>query len=198
VDAGRTVATGHSRGGQAAIAAGIFDERFAVVVPCTGGFGSTGVLRIRDPNGVRGKIDYIADVLKDKHPHWHHERYHQFAGQQDRMPFDAHTLVALIAPRPLLNTNAISDQFNNRLSNEIGIRVGREIYRFWGAEEWCRIHWRPGKHAQREEDWTALLDFADEYFLGQEGASEFNAWQYPNFELPILWRVPDTSNTTEE
>ncbi|MHC4398721.1 MAG: glucuronyl esterase domain-containing protein [Planctomycetota bacterium] len=49
----QVVGTGHSRGGQTAIAAGIFDERIDVVIPCTGGYGSCGTLRIRDPDRGR-------------------------------------------------------------------------------------------------------------------------------------------------
>lgn len=185
----QVICTGHSRGGQTAMAAGIFDERIDIVVPCTGGFGSCGTLRIRDPDGVRGRIDYI-DHLKRHVPHWFGERYHEFAGQRNKLPFDAHTLVALIAPRPLLNTNATDDEYNNTLSMEAGIRVGKLVFDWMQAEDRCRLHWRPGKHGQLEDDWRALLDFADELLFGKMGTSKFNKWVYPEFAPSVPWSVP--------
>ena len=189
-DMDKVVVTGHSRGGQTAMAAGIFDERIDVVVPCTGGFGSCGTLRLRDPDDVRGKIDYIGEVVNRQFPHWFSKRYLEFSGRENRLTFDGHTLAALIAPRPLLNTNAIDDQFNNSLSMEAGIRIGKMIYKWMGVEKWCRIHWRKGRHAQREEDWGALLDFADEYFYGKVETSQYNQWQYPDMTAEIPWKVP--------
>ena len=183
------VCTGHSRGGQTAMAAGIFDERIDVVVPCTGGFGSVGTLRVRDPKGVRGTIDYIAH-LSQKNPHWFNERYYDFAGHQDKLPFDAHTLVALVAPRPLLNTNATEDQNNNTLSIEAGLRTGKRVYDWLQVGDRCRVHWRPGEHAQQKEDWQALLDFADEMFFNRRGTSKFNAWVYPNLNPAPNWSAP--------
>ena len=183
------VYTGHSRGGQTAIAAGIFDERADVIVPNTGGFGSCGTLRVRDPEGVRGTMDYIAH-LANKNKHWFHERYFEFAGQQNKLPFDAHTLVALVAPRPLLNTNATEDQNNNTLSIEAGLRTGKKVYDWLGTGDRCRLHWRPGLHAQKEEDWRALLDFADEVFFGRKGTTDYNRWVYPDFEPEFGWLAP--------
>lgn len=174
------VCTGHSRGGQTAIAAGIFDERIDIVVPCTGGYGSCGTLRIRDTNGVRGRMDYI-EHLKKHVPHWFHPRYLEFAGQQDKLPFDAHTLVALIAPRPFLNTNAIDDEYNNTLSIEAGLRTGRLVYEWMQLENRCRLHWRSGRHAQKKEDWWALFDFSDEFVFGRRHSRKFNVWIYPEF-----------------
>lgn len=163
------------------MAAGIFDERIDIIVPCTGGYGSCGTLRVRDHDGVRGDMDYL-EHLKKSAPHWFHQRYLEFAGQQDRLPFDAHTLVALIAPRPFLNTNAIDDEYNNTLSIEAGLRTGRLVYKWMQLGDRCRLHWRPGSHAQKKEDWWALLDFSDEFFFERKHSREFNAWVYPEFE----------------
>jgi len=189
-DMGKVVATGHSRGGQTAIAAGIFDERIAVVVPCTGGYGSCGTLRIRDPEGVRGTEDIIETYLIPSAPHWHTPRYHEYAGHQNKLPFDAHTLVGLIAPRPLLNTNATEDPYNNTLSIEAGIHAGRLVYDWLGYIDACSLHWRPGTHAQKEEDWRALLDYSDAHFFSQKGESKFNRWVHPEFRPPVTWACP--------
>jgi len=181
--------TGHSRGAQTAIAAGIFDERADLVIPNTGGYGSCGTLRVRDPEGVRGTMDYI-EHLSNKVPHWFGKHYYEFAGHQNRMPFDAHTLVALVAPRPLLNTNATEDQNNNTLAIEAGIRTGKRVYDWMGLGNHCRLHWRSGLHAQQDEDWKALLDFSDEILFKRKGTSKFNHWVYPDFDPELDWAAP--------
>lgn len=188
-DMDQIVYTGHSRGGQTAIAAGIYDERADLVVPNTGGYGSCATLRIRDPKGVRGTIDYI-EHLKGAAPHWFTERYYEFVGQQNRLPFDAHTLVALVAPRLMLNTNATEDQYNNTLAVEAGMRAGKKVYDWLGFGDHCRLHWRSGMHAQQEEGWQALLDTADEVFFDCKGNSEYNHWVEPNLKLELPWTVP--------
>jgi len=134
-------------------------------------------------------MDYIAHLRRTV-PHWFSARYLEFAGQQNKLPFDAHTLVALVAPRPLLNTNATEDEYNNTLSIEAGIRTGRLVYDWMQLEDRCRLHWRPGKHGQMEDDWRALLDYADECFFDKRGTSEFNKWVYPEFTPPLTWEAP--------
>lgn len=189
-DMDKTIATGHSRGGQTAMAAGIYDERFQIVAPSTGSFGTCGTLRVRDPLGVRGKVDVIEAVTAKSFPHWYTDRYLEFVGKQNQMPFDGHTKLALIAPRPFLNTNATEDQYNNPLAMETGLRAGKLVYDWMEAGDVCRIHWRQGKHAQQEEDWKALFDFSDEIFFGKTGASRFNQWRYPDHRPQVSWQIP--------
>ena len=145
------------------------------MIPCTGGYGSCGTLRIRDPEGVRGRIDYI-DHLSRTVPHWFGARYLEFAGQQNKLPFDAHTLVALIAPRPFLNTNATDDEYNNTLSIEAGIRTGRLVYDWMQLPDGAVCIGVPASTGRWKTTGGALLDFADECFFGRKGAREFNQW----------------------
>jgi len=205
VDMEKIIVTGHSRGGQTAMAAGIFDERIAIIAPSTGGPWSVGSFRQRDPNGYRGTMDY-AELIRTRHSHWYHPRFGQFAKRQNRQPWDAATLVALTAPRPLLNLNAVGDGINNGLAHEAGIRAGMLIYGWWGAERWCRLHWRDKTnrysqkgHDQGPEEFLAIFDYADECFFSKPcGPSTFNVapksdtWRYDPTKHPLLidWQVP--------
>jgi len=101
------------------------------------------------------------------------------------------TLVALIAPRPFLNTNATEDEYNNTLTIEAGIRTGRIIDDWMRLGDRCRLHWRSGRHAQNREDWGALLDFSDEFFFGRIHTREYNVWIYPEFEPTLSKRPPE-------
>ncbi|MDQ1256769.1 MAG: hypothetical protein QG656_1369 [Candidatus Hydrogenedentes bacterium] len=205
IDLKRIIATGHSRGGQTAMAGGIFDERITIVAPSTGGPWSVGSFRQRDPAGYRGSMDY-AELIRTQFPHWYHPRFVEFLGRSNKLPWDAATMVALTAPRPLLNVNAVSDGINNGLAHEAGIRVGIAIYHWWGVESWCRLHWRDVENAHGQkghdegpEEFLAIFDFADEFFFGRpRGPSTYNVapksdtWRYDpaKFPLRIDWSVP--------
>jgi hypothetical protein len=205
IDMEKIIATGHSRGGQAATAAGIFDERIALVAPSTGGPWSLGSYRQRDPNDFRGDMDYPV-LIQRQFPHWYHPRYVEFIGRQDQLPWDVTTLTALIAPRPLINVNSTDDGINNGLAHEVGVRSGRKIYAWWGAEDLCRIHWRgvtnqygQKGHDQGPEEFLAIYDFADEYFFDKpRGPSSFNrapnsdTWRHDPEKYPLMidWDIP--------
>jgi len=207
IDMDKIIVTGHSRGGQAAMAGGIFDERIAMVAPSTGGPFSLGSTRQRDPDGYRGTMDY-AENFSRKNAHWYHPRYFEFVGKQNKQPWDAPTLAALIAPRPLINFNALGDRINNALAHEVGVRAGRLIHGWMGAEDLCRIHWRGSEneygqkgHDQGPEEFNAIYDFADEFFFGKpRGPSTYNqapgsdTWTFDPEEYPILkdWHVPSS------
>lgn len=204
IDIDKIIVTGHSRGGQTAMAAGIFDERIDMVAPSTGGPWSVGSFRQRDPEDYRGTMDY-GELIKGGFPHWYHPRFIEFIGKQNKMPFDSPTLIALVAPRPLLNLNAVGDGINNGLAHEAGIRAGIRIYEWMDAGNWCRIHWRDtinqyGQtgHDQGPEEYNAVFDYADEYFFNKKGRSSYNSapgtdtWRYNPDEYPLLidWEIP--------
>jgi len=209
VDTGKIIVTGHSRGGQTAMAAAIFDERIDVVAPSTGGPFSLGSHRQRDPNGFRGTEDYPGR-FKARQPHWYHPRYGEFSGElQNNMPWDVSTLVALVAPRAICHVNSVDDNINNWLAHEVGIRVGQLIYSWWGKEDLVRMHWRGVSndygqtgHDQGREEYEAIYDCGDEYFYGTPGATTWNVspgkntWEYDPDEYPLLidWTIPGAAN----
>ena len=214
LDPDKIIATGHSRGGQTAMAAAIFDERIDVVAPCTGGFWSVGSHRQRDPQGVRGQWD-IPYWISVKQPHWYHPRYREFGNDQlelkdkrrmNQLPWDAATMFALVAPRPICHFGVVNDPYNNALAQEAGVRAGQLVYGWWDREQWVRMHWRDvtnsfGQkgHDFGQEEYQALLDFCDEYFFKKDsGTTNWNSapnkdgWIYDPQAHPVMidWSVP--------
>jgi len=189
------------------MAAAIFEQRIAMVAPSATGPFSTSVMRQRDPAGFRGTADY-AEIMVKQFPHWYHPRFRAFAGRNLSMPWDSPTLIALIAPRPLLSLSSVEDGYDNPLALESGIRAGQKIYRCLAASKWIRVHWRDRTnrfgqkgHDLGPEEFLAIYDMADEYFRNAPpGESRFNRapgregwitdpisnplklnWQTPNF-----------------
>jgi hypothetical protein len=118
------------------------------------------------------------------------DRLYQFGGKEEKLPFDAHTAKALIAPRALMNAHARQDYWANPFGTELTYRAADKIYNWLDAKERQGIHWRDGGHAQGKEDWLALLDFADWQFFGKKPVRSFKSLAYPDVRLPVDWKAP--------
>lgn len=185
-DMKRIIVTGHSRGGKTALCAGIYDERIAITAPNSSGTGGTGSMRYFE----KGQRQQRLILHKTQHPHWWVNRFFEFGGKEDRLPFDAHTAKSLIAPRALINAHARQDYWANPYGTELTYRAADKVFEWLGATGQQGIHWRDGGHAQNEEDWLALLDFADWKFFNKKPGRSFSTLVYPDAKLPIKWHVP--------
>jgi len=180
-DMDKIVATGHSRGGKTALCAGIYDERVAITAPNSSGTGGTGSMRYFEPGQRSQTVAYLVKA----HPHWWTLKYADFANQPDRLPFDSHFMKALIAPRGLINCHARQDYWANPYGTELTYRAAQKVFDWLGVGEHQGIHWRQGGHAQNEEDWRALLDFADKFFFGKHINRRFDVLAYPDAKVPM-------------
>jgi len=174
VDSRHLAITGHSRGGKAVLLAGALDERVALVAP--NGSGSMGAGCERK---LLGKCESL-DAIQDRFPYWFTPLLAQFKGHVERLPFDQHTLKALIAPRALLSTEGLDDLWANPRGTQITFQAAQQVYRFLGVADRIGIAYRPGKHEHNLTDWQALLDFADHQLLGKPAARSFDVLQYPD------------------
>ena len=184
IDRTRVIATGHSRGGKAVLLAGALDERIALVAPNNSGCMGAGCSRFaHDGEGV----ERITRVF----PHWFAARLRGFIEQLDRLPFDQHTLKALVAPRPLLSTEGLGDAWANPRGTQITFQAAREVYRFLGAEAAIGIVYRPGGHEHGLADFTALLDFADLQLRGKPSPRKFDELAFDPATVDYFtWSAP--------
>lgn len=158
VDTSKFIAVGHSRLGKTALVAGAFDDRFAMVAPCGSGCAGTAAFRFCGPGrgGQQGLEDYVARFGQHLGPNMK-----QFIGHVYQLPFDQNWLVALVAPRALIECDGISDHVTNINALRQTILASKPVYEFLGVPQNLGVAYRPGKHALTAADWTALLDFAD-------------------------------------
>ena len=175
VDAEKICLIGHSRRGKTSLFAAAMDERVALVVPHQSGTGGAALSRDNDQE----TIERINRVF----PHWFNDLFTQFNDREDRLPFDQHLLMALVAPRPLLDTAGLQDTWANYESGLRGAREADRVYKFLGARgavgdglivgpqrlsaENCGslLQYRlDTKHELNRDYWQAILDFADLQF----------------------------------
>jgi hypothetical protein len=171
IDKDRIAVVGHSRLGKTALLAAAFDERIALVIPHQAGCGGTA------PS--RGKIGESVKQINDRFPHWFNGTFKEFNDRPDRLPFDQHCLIALVAPRPVLLTNAVEDTWANPQGQFQVLQAADPVYRLLGAggleakempepgrlvDSTLGYSIRPGSHSMNEEDWKIFLAYADKHF----------------------------------
>ena len=176
-DPSQVVLVGHSRLGKAALIAGAFDERFSLVVAAGSGCGGTGLFRV---NGALRQGKEGLEEATHRFPQWFSPRLAAFSHRVEALPFDQHWLVALVAPRPFLDTEAFDDPACNGKASVATFQAARSVYQFLHAEDRMGLHFREGGHALTQDDWEAILDFADHQLRGKPTARDFS-------------RIPDAS-----
>ena len=186
VDRSKIIVTGHSRGGKATLLAGVLDERVALTVPNGSGAGGAGCFRVQWP------LTETLQAVDGHFPYWFAPHFDQFIGHVDQLPFDQHEVKALIAPRALLTTDSLDDLWANPMGTQVSFLASRTVFEFLGAGEKTGLHYRHGKHDQNEEDWAALLDFADWQLMGKQPAQKFDVLPFPELPPAYKWAAPDS------
>ena len=173
LDRNRIAVVGHSRLGKTALLAAAFDERIALAIPHQAGCGGTAPSRGHNPKAESVKR------INTSFPHWFDGTFKEFNDQPDKLPFDQNCLVALVAPRPVLFSNAVEDNWANPSGQFEVLQAADPVYRLLGAggleakrmpepgkliDSKLGYYIRPGKHSMTKGDWKVFLDFADKHF----------------------------------
>ena len=68
-------------------------------------------------------------------PHWFGESFTAFSANEELLPVDQHLLVALVAPRPLLETVGLQDTWANYDSSLRGLGAAAPVWELFTAGE---------------------------------------------------------------
>jgi hypothetical protein len=172
VDGTRIAVQGHSRLGKTVLWASARDERIvATFSSCAGEMGSA--LSRRDWGET-------VDDMAQNFPYWFSGTFQKWVGRWNEMPVDAHTLIALSAPRGVFLTGGTKDQWADPVGEFLAASAAGPVYRLLGKKDlgvselppldkpltsgdlgW---HYHTGAHTATREDWMAFLDFVRKYF----------------------------------
>jgi hypothetical protein len=171
VDKTKIIITGTSRIGKAAMISGAFDERIALVAP--GASSGLGTPAYRYSGDGRGGREGLTMMVR-KYGNQFSPHLHQFWGQEDKLPYDAHWFPALTAPRPWISLEGTHD--GNVVHN--GVKQtwthARPVYAFLGVADKVGVYWSDRPHGFGDTDWDGLLAFADKHLLGKRVSRAFD------------------------
>jgi len=174
IDDKRVAVVGHSRGGKASLLAGATDQRVTLTGANNSGCGGAGCFR------VLGEEAQDLQHILQHFPDWFTPALADYVGREHELPLDQHFLKAAVAPRALLTTEALGDPHANPTGTWHTFDQAREVYRVLGVEPRIGIHFRPGPHAHRLDDWRTFCDFADIQWHDARPAHSFNYCPFPD------------------
>lgn len=152
--------TGHSRNGKLSLMAAAFDERITAVVSSSGGTGAEVPWRYTTHHY---DVEDIA-LLSAAQPAWLHPRLRFFIGNEDKLPIDQNSFMALVAPRGLLLSTATTEGSSNPFGAEQALKSASSVYQFLNDSDKIGIRYRPGLHGTLAEDIEGYIDFFDYIF----------------------------------
>jgi len=172
VDAKQVAITGHSRFGKMVLITAALDPRFAMVFPtCAGEMGTS--LSRHDWG------ETIDDMVQLFAPHFA-GNFVKYAGDWNKLPVDAHMLIALVAPRPVFITGGTTDQWSDPKGEFMAAAAAGPVYKLLGKKDLgatempapdaplvdgdIAFNEHTGGHLVTPTEWQLFLKFADRYF----------------------------------
>ncbi|MCR4860179.1 MAG: acetylxylan esterase [Bacteroidales bacterium] len=168
VDATRVAITGCSRLGKTTIWTGAMEPRIKVVMPSCSGEGGAAMSR----RNFGETVAHLAE--KTRFPYQFCPKYGYWGDKVNQMPVDAHMLVALIAPRPLLLQTGTTDNWSDPKGEWVSLLEARKVYQLLGQDvpagdempaadqpiySTLGYVMHEGGHGVMPQDWTYYLDF---------------------------------------
>lgn len=168
IDPSRIAVIGHSRLGKTALVAGAISKRFTFVSTNNSGCSGDAITR-----GKRG--ERVADITR-VFPFWFCNKYAQYSGREDEMPFDQHFLIAASAPRKVIVGAADEDIWADPRASYLACIAASQAWKLHGGtgvelldrEPAAGVvlhggeigyHLRAGEHKLKLEDWAQYIAY---------------------------------------
>jgi hypothetical protein len=173
VDARHVAIFGVSRIGKTVMWAGAHDPRFAMVIASCSGEGGAALSR-------RNYGETIAHLTAPtRYPYQFAANYGNYAQHVDQFPVDAHMLIALIAPRPVLLQTGDSDMWSDPKGEFLAAVAAEPVFKLLGKQglgitqmpeagqpvfHTIGYYMHAGGHGSQPADWDQYLKFLQMHF----------------------------------
>ena len=181
IDVHHLAVTGCSYAGKMALFAGAFDERVALTIAQENGGGGAPAWRVSHQIEAQGSVEDVDDTDYN----WFAGQMKQFAGENVyKLPVDHHELMAMVAPRALLETGNTDFYWLSNRSNYISARATQEIYNTLGISDRYGFYIDGGHQhcATLPDEAPAIAAFVNRFMLGQAVAADVEVNPYPSLD----------------
>jgi hypothetical protein len=182
IDVKHIAVTGCSYAGKMALYAGAFDERVALTIAQENGGGGAPAWRVTDEIEAGNASE---DIQRTDY-NWFAGQMKQFSGVNSyKMPTDHHELMAMVAPRALLETGNTDFYWLSNRSNYISARATQQIYRTLGIGDRFGFYIDGGHNhcATLPAESPAISAFVSKFMLGDTTANtDVEVNPYPNLD----------------
>ena len=159
INSEQIIASGHSRRGKAALLAAALDENISMVIPHQSGTGGTASLKNtlfrESPKQMLGK-SWIYSFIGDPGT-LSHFFSKQFKKEVKKKSIDASHMIALVAPRPMLDTQGVKDFWAGGKSAWRMLKEANSVYRLHGVEGLKKKKWFGSSNEPLSVNNTGLL-----------------------------------------
>ena len=170
IDVSHLGVTGCSFAGKMALFAGAFDERIALTIAQENGGGGAPAWRVSHEIEADGSVEDIHDTNYD----WFAGQMHQFAEDAGyKLPVDHHELMAMVAPRALLETGNTDFYWLSNRSNYISSRATQRVFNELGIGDRFGFYIDGGHNhcATLPAEAPAIMAFVSKFLLGNATVS---------------------------
>ena len=173
IDAKRVALQGTSRLGKTVLWTGGRDSRFKLVIASCSGEGGAAISRRNYGENIKHMTD-TSRYYYQFAPNWH-----GYANDFNRSPVDAHMLVALMAPRPLLLQTGDTDYWSDPKGEFLAAVAAEPVYKLFnkkgpgtdvmpnaGDESLLNTlgyYMHAGGHGTIPSDWAVFMTFLKKY-----------------------------------
>ncbi|KAJ7634104.1 putative extracelular cellulose binding protein [Mycena polygramma] len=135
INTARVGVSGCSRNGKGALVAGAFEPRLVLTIPQESGSGGTDSWRVSDFILSTGILTQTASEIVQENV-WLSSSFDQFANTSvDTLPFDHHSLGAMVAPRALFVIDNLGYDWLGPFSSYVAMLSARTAWTAMGAAE---------------------------------------------------------------
>jgi hypothetical protein len=174
IDSRRIALQGASRLGKTVLWTGARDTRFKMVIASISGEGGAAISR----RNYGETIAHITDPTR--YYYQFAPNYHSFSDKVNQLPFDAHFLVALMAPRLLLLQTGSTDYWSDPKGEFLSAIAAAPVYKLFGetgpttnempaAGDTSLLmnnlgyYMHEGGHTVLPQDWTLFISYMKKY-----------------------------------
>lgn len=194
IDLKRIAVTGCSYAGKIALFSGAFDERIALTIAQEPGGGGDAAWRVTET--LSGSRETLRNAQGQ---HWYYQDLSKFNNAVNKLPYDHHELMAMIAPRALLVLGNPDYEWLSEESGHVACKAAKEVWKALGVPDRFAFS-KVGGHqhcqlpnSQRPE----VSAFIDKFLLGIDTVNtSFEISPYnPDLSRWIKWTTPVLSDT---